>query len=80
MSVQALGWRCGRPCGVSQATVMVAGVTEWRRSTAQKVVDRDGTRDRLATAMSSTIAAEIDRLSDRLNILQRNVGSPTPAR
>ena len=43
------------------AKVMAAGVTEWRRSTAQKVVDRDGTRDRLATAMSSTIAAEIDR-------------------
>ena len=59
------------------AKVMAAGVTEWRRSTAQKVVDRDGTRDRLATAMSSTIAAEIDRLSDRLNILA-TVGSVAP--
>ena len=59
------------------AKVMAAGVTEWRRSTAQKVVDRDGTRDRLSTAMSSTIAAEIDRLSDRLNILA-TVGSIAP--
>ena len=59
------------------AKVMAAGVTEWRRSTAQKVIDRDGTRDRLATSMSSTIAAEVDRLSDRLNILA-TVGSVAP--
>ena len=59
------------------AKVMAAGVTEWRRSTAQKVIDRDGTRDRLATTMSSTIAAEVDRLSDRLNILA-TVGSVAP--
>ncbi|MEJ7926443.1 protein TolQ [Sphingobium sp. AN641] len=59
------------------AKVMAAGVTEWRRSTVQKSVDRDGTRDRLATAMSSAIAGEIDRLSDRLNILA-TVGSVAP--
>ncbi len=59
------------------AKVMAAGVTEWRRSTAAKVVDRDGTRDRLSTAMNSAIAAEIDRLSDRLNILA-TVGSVAP--
>ena len=59
------------------AKVMAAGVTEWRRSTAQKVIDREGTRDRLSTAMSSTIAAEIDRLSDRLNILA-TIGAVAP--
>ncbi|SCW73535.1 Cell division and transport-associated protein TolQ (TC 2.C.1.2.1) [Sphingobium faniae] len=59
------------------ARVMAAGVSEWRRSTAQKVIDRDGTRDRLHTAMNSTIAAEVDRLSDRLNILA-TIGSVAP--
>jgi biopolymer transport protein TolQ len=59
------------------AKVMAAGVTEWRRSTAQRVVDREGTRDRLSTAMSSAIATEVDRLSDRLNILA-TIGSVAP--
>lgn len=59
------------------AKVMAAGVAEWRRSTAQKSIDRDGTRDRLSTAMSSASAAEIDQLSDRLNILA-TVGSVAP--
>ncbi|NIJ15852.1 protein TolQ [Sphingobium vermicomposti] len=59
------------------AKVMAAGVTEWRRSTAQKVIDREGTRDRLSTSMSSTIATEIDRLSDRLNILA-TIGAVAP--
>lgn len=59
------------------AKVMAAGVTEWRRSTAQKVIDRDGTRDRLSTALSSSIAAEVDRLADRLNVLA-TVSSAAP--
>jgi biopolymer transport protein TolQ len=59
------------------AKVMAAGVTEWRRSTASRVVDREGTRDRLSTAMSSAIAAEVDRLSDRLNVLA-TIGSVAP--
>ncbi|WP_336969544.1 protein TolQ [Sphingobium aromaticiconvertens] len=59
------------------AKVMAAGVTEWRRSTASRVVDREGTRDRLSTAMSSAIASEVDRLSDRLNILA-TIGSVAP--
>ena len=59
------------------AKVMAAGVTEWRRSTAQKVIDREGTRDRLSTVMSSTIASEVDRLSDRINILA-TIGSVAP--
>ncbi|CAN5273970.1 protein TolQ [soil metagenome] len=62
---------------VPSAKVMAAGVTEWRRSTAAKSIDRDGTRDRLATAMSSAASAEIDRMSDRLNILA-TVSSAAP--
>ena len=57
--------------------VMAAGVTEWRRSTAQRGIDREGTRDRLSTAMTSTIGPEVDRLSDRLNILA-TIGSVAP--
>ncbi|MGK2910830.1 MAG: protein TolQ [Sphingobium sp.] len=59
------------------ARVMAAGVSEWRRSTTSKVIDREGTRDRLATAMSSASGAEVDRLSDRLNILA-TIGSVAP--
>ncbi|PVX29920.1 protein TolQ [Sphingomonas pokkalii] len=59
------------------ARVFAAGVSEWRRSTAGKTIDREGTRERLATAMGATIATEIDRLSDRLNFLA-TVGSVAP--
>lgn len=59
------------------AKVLAAGVKEWRRSTARGPIDRDGTRQRLATAMNATIAHEIDRLSDRLNFLA-TVGSVAP--
>ncbi|WP_066726566.1 protein TolQ [Sphingomonas pituitosa] len=59
------------------ARVFAAGVSEWRRSTAGKTVDREGTRERLATAMGATVAMEIDRLSDRLNFLA-TVGSVAP--
>jgi biopolymer transport protein TolQ len=59
------------------ARVLAAGVGEWRRSTKNKVVDRDGTRDRLSTTMSSVVADEIDSLSDRLNILA-TIGSVAP--
>jgi biopolymer transport protein TolQ len=51
------------------ARIFAAGVTEWRRSTAGKTIDREGTRERLGMAMGATIAAEIDRLADRLNFL-----------
>ena len=59
------------------AKVFSAGLAEWRRSTAGAVVDREGTRSRLATAMHGTVMAEIDRLADRLNILA-TVGSVAP--
>ncbi|CAN5512723.1 protein TolQ [soil metagenome] len=59
------------------AKVFSAGVAEWKRSTASGKVDREGTRERLATAMGAAAAGEIDRLSDRLNILA-TVGAVAP--
>ena len=59
------------------AKVLAAGVKEWRRSTARGPIDRDGTRQRLATAMNATIAHEVDKLADRLNFLA-TVGSVAP--
>jgi biopolymer transport protein TolQ len=57
--------------------VFAAGVAEWRRSTNGKSIDRSGTRERLATAMDATIAAESDRLANRLNFLA-TTGSVAP--
>jgi len=59
------------------AKVFAAGIAEWRRSTAGKVLDREGARSRLATAMHSALAAEVDRLAERLNILA-TIGSVAP--
>ena len=59
------------------AVVMAAAMDEWRRSTKTKAIDRAGTRERLASRMSSAVAAELDRLGDRLNILA-TVGSVAP--
>ncbi|HEX8535658.1 MAG TPA: protein TolQ [Allosphingosinicella sp.] len=59
------------------AKVFAAGIGEWRRSTAGKVVDKEGARSRLATAMHSAVAAETDRLAERLNILA-TIGSVAP--
>ncbi|WP_174280456.1 protein TolQ [Sphingomonas bacterium] len=59
------------------ARVFAAGVKEWRRSTAGGQIDRAGTRERLATTMGAASAEEIDRLSDRLNVLA-TVGSVAP--
>jgi biopolymer transport protein TolQ len=59
------------------AKVFSAGVTEWRRSTAGKAIDREGTRERLATTMGATVAQEVDRLADRLNWLA-TIGAIAP--
>ena len=59
------------------ARVFVAGVKEWRRSTAGGSIDKAGTRERLGTTMGAASAQEIDRLSDRLNILA-TIGSVAP--
>ena len=62
---------------VPGARLFIAGIGEWRQSTAAKTIDRDGTRSRLMTVMNASAAGEIDRLSDRLNILA-TVGSVAP--
>ena len=59
------------------AKVFAAGMTEWRRSTNGKTIDRAGTRERLSTAMDAMIAAETDRLANRLNFLA-TTGSVAP--
>lgn len=59
------------------AKVFSSGVAEWRRSTNGKSIDRAGTRERLATAMDATIAAESEKLANRLNFLA-TTGSVTP--
>ncbi len=59
------------------ARVAAAGLAEWRRSTAGGKIDREGTRQRLTAAMDSTIAQEVDRLSERLNFLA-TVGAVAP--
>lgn len=59
------------------ARVAAAGLAEWRRSTGNGKIDREGTRQRLTAAMDSTIAQETDRLSERLNFLA-TVGAVAP--
>src|SRR4030095_13099924 len=44
------------------AVVMASAMDEWRRSTKTAVVDRAGTRERLASRMNAAVAAELDRL------------------
>lgn len=62
---------------IPSARVVAAGLGEWRRSTAAKVIDREGTRQRLVAVMDSTVAQEADRLAERLNFLA-TVGSVAP--
>ena len=59
------------------AAILTAGLDEWRRSTGSRSVDRSGTRERLSTRMNAAMAAELDQLGDRLNILA-TVGSVAP--
>lgn len=59
------------------AKVLAAGISEWRRSTTGRAVDREGTRSRLAVALHAAVAAEVDEVSNRLNILA-TVGSVAP--
>ncbi|WP_114227192.1 MULTISPECIES: protein TolQ [Sphingomonas] len=51
------------------ARIMTAGLTEWRKSVRAKQLDKAGARERLTTVMNAEVAGELDRLSDRLNIL-----------
>ena len=59
------------------AALLSAGLDEWHRSTRTATIDRAGTRERLASRMNAAVAAELDRLGDRLNILA-TVGSVAP--
>lgn len=59
------------------ARIVSAGLTEWRRSIGLRSADRSGARERLTTVMSAEVASELDRLSDRLNILA-TVASAAP--
>ena len=59
------------------AKVLAAGISEWRRSTKAKNVDRDGTRERLGIAMNSAVAGEVDRLAEKIGTLA-TIGSVAP--
>jgi biopolymer transport protein TolQ len=62
---------------IPSAKIFAAGIAEWRRSTSGARIDKEGTRSRLAVAMHSAVAAEMDKLASRLNILA-TVGSVAP--
>ena len=59
------------------ARIFAAGIDEWRQSTASRTLDRQAARDRLGVAMASASAAEVETLSDRLNVLA-TIGSVCP--
>lgn len=59
------------------AKILAAGISEWRRSTAGKAIDRDGTRERLGIAMHAAVAAETDRLADKIGALA-TIGAVAP--
>ncbi len=59
------------------ARVFASGISEWRRSTNGKVIDRAGTRERLGSSMNARIAHEVDKLANRLNFLA-TTGSVAP--
>ena len=62
---------------VPSAQVFQAGLAEWKASTRVAPIDKEATRSRLTTVLASTIAGEMDRMSDRLNILA-TIGSVAP--
>jgi len=59
------------------ARVVASAMAEWRRSQAGKAMDREGTRQRLASVMDTVVATEAERLAERLNFLA-TVGSVAP--
>ncbi|PKP99676.1 MAG: Tol-Pal system subunit TolQ, partial [Alphaproteobacteria bacterium HGW-Alphaproteobacteria-13] len=59
------------------AKVLAAGISEWRRSTAGRNVDREGTRERLGVAMNSALAGEVDRLAEKIGTLA-TIGAVAP--
>lgn len=69
--------QANRGSTVPSAKIVSAGLAEWRLSTAKPTIDREGTRNRLATSLGAAVNAEIDRLIDPLNFLA-TVGSVAP--
>jgi len=72
----------GKNANIPSAKVVAAALVEWRRSLGQRAsggatVDREAARARLATAMDITVAAEADRMAERLNFLA-TVASSAP--
>ena len=59
------------------ARVASSALAEWKHSTQHPPVDRDGTRQRLASTMESQVAQEGDELSARLGFLA-TTGSVAP--
>jgi biopolymer transport protein TolQ len=68
-----------RESDVPSARVFGAGLAEWRQSTKGRGgrIDREGTRARLSTALGAAVAAEVDKLAERLNWLA-TIGSVAP--
>ncbi len=68
-----------RDSEVPSAKVFAAGLAEWRQSTKGRSgkIDREGTRARLSTALGAAVAAEVDKLAERLNWLA-TIGSVAP--
>ena len=62
---------------IPSARVASAALAEWRRSTAAKSVDREGTRQRLNAALEGAVVGESEKLANRLNFLA-TVGSVAP--
>ena len=68
---------------VASARIAAAGLGEWRRSRSGKAMDRaitpdkEGVRQRIASALDSAVAAEADKLAEPLNFLA-TIGSVAP--
>lgn len=64
---------------IPSARVAAAAIAEWRRSVLRKggPLEREGTRQRLASVMESQVGHEADGLADRLNFLA-TTGSVAP--
>ena len=71
----------GKGATIPSARVVSAALVEWRRSLSGKSgaigVDREAARQRLAAAMDLTVAAEAERMAERLNFLA-TVASAAP--
>ncbi|MBO9499806.1 MAG: protein TolQ [Novosphingobium sp.] len=66
-----------RRAAIPSAAIAAAGLGEFRKSAALRSGDREGARQRIATAMDSQVAAEADDLGARLNFLA-TVGAVAP--